>query len=314
MPRLEANRSGEMEVFARVVELGGFSAAARAFRMTPSAVSKLVARLESRLGVRLVNRSTRRLQLTPEGKLFHERCLGILADMAEAEREAASGTAPRGRLRVNANVPFGLHCLLPLLPGFLALHPEVSLDVALTDQVIDLLEQRADIAIRTGPLAASRLVGRKLGESRMAVVAAPDYIARHGVPRRVADLERHNRIGFNFARRFEEWPFLSGGGVATVPASGNIQVGDGETARRLALAGVGLARLAWFHIGPDIEAGRLAPLLEAHNPGDVQEIHAVYVGQGGYLPARVRAFIDYLVATVRLPAPGKARIKNKAGA
>ena len=113
MPRLESNRSGEMEVFARVVDLGGFSAAARAFRMTPSAVSKLVARLESRLGVRLVNRSTRRLQLTPEGQLFHERCLGILADMAEAEREAASGTAPRGRLRVNANVPFGLHCLLP---------------------------------------------------------------------------------------------------------------------------------------------------------------------------------------------------------
>src|SRR5690554_4800482 len=142
MARLDTNRSGEMEVFVRVVELGGFSAAARVFRMTPSAVSKLIARLEARLGARLVNRSTRKLQLTPEGCEFYERAVGVLADLDEAEKAVAAGSAPRGRLRVNSNVPFGLHCLLPLVAGFRARFPEVTLDLTLTDQVVDLLEER----------------------------------------------------------------------------------------------------------------------------------------------------------------------------
>jgi DNA-binding transcriptional LysR family regulator len=302
MSRLETNRAGEMEVFARVVQLSGFSAAARSFRMTPSAVSKLVARLEARLGVRLVNRSTRKLQLTPEGLAFYERCVRVLSDIDEAEREASSGAAPRGRLRINTNVAFGLRHLLPLVPSFLRQHPEVTLDIVLTDRVIDLLEERADVAIRTGPLRASQLIARKLGQSRMAVVAAPKHLERHGTPRTLADVERHNRIGFNFARSFEEWPFLDGDAVRTLPAHGDVQAGDGESVRRLALAGVGLARLAQFHIGPDIEAGRLRPVLEDLNPGDVQEVYAVFVGPGGYLPARVRAFIDYLTQKIRLPA------------
>jgi DNA-binding transcriptional LysR family regulator len=300
MPRLEPNRSGEMEVFARVVAMSGFSAAARSLRMTPSAVSKLVGRLEARLGTRLINRSTRRLQLTAEGLAFYERCLRVLGDIDEAEREAAAGTTPRGRVRVNANVPFGLHHLLPLVPGFLTRHPEVTLDIVLDDQVIDLLEQRADVAIRVGPLRTSRLVARKLGESRMAVVAAPDYLTRRGVPRSLAELEEHNRIGFNFARSFEGWPFLDAGSIVTLPARGDVQVGDGETARRLALAGLGIARLALFHIGPDIAAGRLRPMLEELNPGDVEEIHAVFSGNGGQLPARVRAFVDHLADQVKL--------------
>jgi DNA-binding transcriptional LysR family regulator len=300
MARIATNRSGEMDVFTRVVELGGFSAAARALHMTPSAVSKLVARLEARLGTRLVLRSTRKLVVTPEGQAFHERCLRILSDIDEAERDAAAGAAPRGRVRVNANVPFGLHHLLPLLPGFLARHPQVTVDVVLTDQVVDLLEERADVAIRVGPLRASQLVARKLGQSRMEVVAAPSYLKRNGTPRTLAELERHNRIGFNFARSFEEWPFFEGDAIRTLPACGNVQVGDGECARRLALAGVGIARLAWFHIGPDIRARRLRPILREKNPGDVEDIHAVFIGQGGRLPARVRAFVDYLVEKVRL--------------
>jgi len=300
MSRLDGNRSGEMEVFARVVALGGFSAAARAFGMTPSAVSKLVARLEARLGARLIHRSTRKLQLTPEGEAFHQRCLRILGDIDEAEREAAAGAAPRGRVRVNANVPFGLHHLLPLVPGFLARHPEVALDIVLTDRVIDLLEERADVAIRTGPLRSSPLIARKLGASPMVVVAAPRYLRQHGIPRGLGDLERHNRIGFNFARSLDEWPFREGGRIRTLPAAGNVQVGDGETARRLALAGVGLARLSLFHVGPDIRAGRLRPVLEKFNPGDTEDLHAVFIGQGGPLPARVRAFIDYLAKTVKL--------------
>jgi DNA-binding transcriptional LysR family regulator len=165
--RLDVNRSGEIEVFVRVVDLGGFSSAARAFGMTPSAVSKLVARLESRLGTRLLNRSTRKLQLTAEGATFYKRGLRILEDMAAAEREVAVGAKPQGRLRVNSNVPFGLHYLLPLLPGFLSDYPSIKVDVSLTDRVVDLIEERADVAIRTGPLRESRLVARKLGDSRM---------------------------------------------------------------------------------------------------------------------------------------------------
>src|SRR3954471_2871241 len=280
MSRSETNRTAEMEVFTRVVESGAFSAAARTLGMTPSAVSKLIGRLEARLGSRLVNRSTRKLQLTAEGQGFYQRSIDILGDIAEAEREAASGAAPRGRVRVNSNVPFGLHYLLPLLPRFVAQHPEVQLDIALSDQVIDLLEQRADVAIRVGPLRSSQLTVRKLGESRMVVVASPGYLKRRGTPKTLADLSTHNLISFNFARIVEGWPFREGGKVVSFPASGNVQVGDGESARQLALAGVGIARLALFHIRPDMEAGKLKVVMESLNPGDTEPIHAVFLGQG----------------------------------
>lgn len=301
MARLDINRSGEIEVFVRAVELGGFSAAARDFRMSPSAVSKLVARLERRLGVRLINRSTRKLQLTPEGAAFHDRGVRILDDMDTAEREAASGAMPRGRLRVNCNVSFGQHYLLRLLPAFLAAHPEVTVDVALTDTVVDLLEERADVAIRVGPSRESRLLVRKLGETRNMVVASPDYIARHGMPATPAELAGHNRLGFCFTRLIEGWPFRdAAGGVTNVAPLGNALVSDGEAMRQLALAGLGIARLGVFHVRKDVEAGLLVPVLEDFNPGDTDPVHAIFVGQGGHVPARVRAFLDFLAANVRL--------------
>ncbi|HEX2887923.1 LysR family transcriptional regulator [Vineibacter terrae] len=300
MGRLDVNRSGEMEVFVRVVELGGFSAAARAYRMTPSAVSKLVARLERRLGTRLVNRSTRQIQLTPEGTAFYERSVRLLADLDEAERGAAHSGTPHGRLRVNTNVAIGQIYLLPIVPAFLAQHPAVTLDIVITDAVIDLLEERTDIAIRSGPLKSSRLVARKLGETRMVIVGAPAYFRRRGAPSTPADLEQHNRLGFGYARAVEGWPLLEHGAQIMVPPSGNAQASDGETLRRLALAGLGLARLAMFHVRADIAAGRLMPVLEDCNPGDTEAVHAVFLGQGGHLPARVRAFLDFLVAKIRV--------------
>jgi DNA-binding transcriptional LysR family regulator len=304
MAALLSNRSGEMEVFAAVVERGGFSAAAKLFGMTPSAVSKLVTRLEARLGARLVNRSTRKLQLTAEGQAFHQRCVTILSDIAEAECEAAAGRAPRGRVRVNANVAFGNQVLLPLVPAFLAEHPELSIDLVLTDQVVDLIEERADIAIRVapGPLRGNQLMARKIGESGVAVVASPDYLARHGEPRTPADLAKHNLIGFNFARSVEGWPFRVDGALISIAAVGNTQVGDGEIARQLAVAGVGLARLGRFHTQAEVAAGRLVTVLEDFNPGDIEVIHAVYLGQGGFVPARMRAFIDFLARNVRIKA------------
>jgi DNA-binding transcriptional LysR family regulator len=299
MARLDVNRSGEMEVFVRVVELGGFSAAARAFRMTPSAISKLVGRLESRLGVRLVNRSTRQIRLTPEGCVFYERSVRVLADLEEAERGAATSGPPRGRLRINTNVPFGEHFLLPLVPEFLNRHPDITVDIVLTDEVIDVLEQRADVAVRAGPLKSSRLLARKLGETRMVIVGAPSYLKRRGTPIQPADLEQHNRLGFNYARAMERWPLLDQGKAINVAATGNAQVSDGEALRRLALAGLGLARLASFQVKADITAGRLQAVLEDFNPGDTEEVHAVFLGQGGYLPSRVRALLDFLVEKIR---------------
>ncbi|VVD76242.1 LysR family transcriptional regulator [Pandoraea communis] len=302
MGRQDVNRSGDMEVFVRVVAHGGFSAAARALHMTPSAVSKLIARLESRLGARLFNRSTRRLQLTPEGTSFHERALRVLADIEAAEREAAAGAVPRGLLRVNSSVPIGSLYLLPVIPAFLAQYPEIRLDLTLTDTVVDLLEQRADVAVRAGPLRDSRLVARKLGESRLHVVASPEYLARNGPLRSPADLIHHNVMAFNFDRQVQGWPFLDGaGGITHYPQIGNMAVSDGDTMRKLAIEGLGLARHSRYHVDADLRAGRLVTVLEDYNPGDLEPVHAVYVGQGGHLPARVRAFLDFLVANVHLP-------------
>ena len=299
MPRSDTNRAAEMEIFVRVVETGGFSAAARTCRMTPSAISKLVARLEARLDTRLFNRSTRSLQLTPEGALFYQRANRILADIAEAEQEAGAGAAPRGRVRINSNVSFGRHCLLRLVPQFLERYPQVSLEIDLTDTVVDLMEVRTDIAIRVGPMRASRLMARKLGHSRAVVVASPAYLDRHGTPRTPAELERHNLIGFSFERLVEGWPFREEGRIERRPVAGNVAVGDGESARELALAGVGLTRLAMFDVGEDIAAGRLRPVLEDFNAGETEDIHAVFIGPGPHLPARIRAVLDFLAETVR---------------
>ena len=303
MARSEVNRSTEMEVFVRVVETGGLSAAARALRITPSAVSKLIARLETRLGARLLNRSTRKLQLTPEGTSFYTRSVQVLADIDEAEREVTAGAAPRGRVRVNSNVGLGRQLLLPLVSDFLAKHPEVTLDIVLTDQVVDLLDERADVALRVGDLQSSSLMARKLRESRAVVVASPDYLARRGVPMTLQDLSQHDQLDFNFTRSVRNWPFLgTDGQVAYLPGVAAVQVGDGESLRELALAGAGLARMSVFSAARDIAAGRLVPVLEAFNPGDVLEVHVVFLGQGGRLPARVRAFIDYLEENLRLPS------------
>lgn len=298
----EPNRFGEMSVFVRVVEQGGFSAAARVCRMTPSAVSKLVTRLEQRLGARLFNRSTRKLQLTPEGLAFYERSLRVLDDLEEAERAVGSGERPTGRVRVNTNASFATHVLTPLVPDFMERHPAVTLDIVLTDSVIDLLDERIDVAIRAGPLKDSSLRARKLGSTPMTIVAAPTYLERYGTPRTPAELEGHNRLAFCYARTVEGWPLLSesDGSVTLMPTAGSVQTSDGEALRHLALSGAGLARLAAFTVQADIAAGRLVPLLEAFNPGDREDVHAVFPEHGGQLPARVRAFLDFLAENVRL--------------
>lgn len=303
MPRIEVNRAGELEAFVRVVERGGFSAAARDLGMTPSAMSKLITRLEARIGARLLHRSTRKLALTTEGRHFFERGTRVLADLDEAERCAASGGAPRGRVSINASAAFGHHVLVPILPRFFERHPQVTIDLSLTDRLVDLVDERTDVAIRWGALPPSDLVARRLGQTRQVVVASPEYLARHGTPRRPADLEGHRRLGWSQRRAVSDWPFrVPGGRPLDVAVVGPMRVGDGETLRVSCLAGLGLARLSRYHVDADLRAGRLIAVLERFNPGDVAPIHAIYAGKPGMLSTRVRVVLDFLEAHARVDA------------
>ncbi|MCE6076820.1 LysR family transcriptional regulator [Agrobacterium vitis] len=293
------NRAGEMEVFVAAAELQSFSAAGRRLNVSPSAVSKLVTRIEDRLGTRLLVRSTRIMKLTPEGEVYLARAQRILAQIAETEKIVAGGgkTVPRGLLRVNASVGFGERYLLPLAPKFLALYPEVRLDISLTDGVIGLIEERTDVAIRSGPMGDSSLMARKLLESRRVIVASPDYLQTYGTPKTPQDLIGHNCFSFNFGRSLNEWPFRDpvSSDVYRLPISGNTMVNSGMIMRRLCLAGSGLGRVGQFHVQPDIDAGFLTPVLEEYNAEDIEMIHAVYTGHE-HLAARIRAFIDFIGA------------------
>ena len=291
------NRAGEMDVFVAAVDAGSFSAAGRKLGLSPSAVSKLVTRIEDRLGTRLLVRTTRALQLTPEGEAYLARARRILSEIDETERALSSGVraVPRGRLRVSVSVGFGVLHILPLVPEFLALYPEIELDLSLADEVIDLIEERADIAIRAGALRDSRLKARKLLESRRIVIAAPAYLERHGAPRTPDDLDAHNCLRFNFRSSFDEWPFRDPVTQARFSrsVSGNFLANSGATLRRLCLQGLGLARIGQFHIEQDLASGRLVQVLEDHNPDDRELIHAVFAGHE-HLAARIRAFVDFL--------------------
>jgi len=291
------NRAGEMEVFVAALDLGNFSAAGRRLGLSPSAVSKLITRLEERLGTRLLVRSTRALQLTPEGDAYLARARSILSQIEETERVVAGGAAavPRGLLRLNVSVGFGVRCVVPLVPDFLARYPEVQLDLSLSDSIIDLIEERADIAIRTGPLRDSSLTARKIMESPRIIVASPAYLKQHGTPKTPDDLERHNCLIFNFRRIQTEWPFRDtrSGKAFMQPVTGNLMVNNGLTMRQMALRHVGLARLARFDVEADIAAGDLIPVLEDWSAGDMVPFHALFVGHD-YLAARIRAFLDFL--------------------
>lgn len=297
---VEVNRAGEMAVFVAVVDRGGFSAAARSLAMTPSAISKLVGRLEARLAVPLLRRTTRQMQLTAEGETFYARGVRLLADLDEAERSVQATAAPRGRVSVNCSVSFGHRKLLPLLPALCSRYPELRVDVVLTDRVVDLVEERADIAIRWGQLPVSDVVARPLGRTAQHIVGSPAYLKRHGVPRNAEALLRHPRLGTNYRRMTPHWPLQVGGQLIDMPIDGPVRASDGEALRQMALAGLGLARLSRYHIWPDLEAGRLVPVLEAANPGEFEPIHAVWMGRPGRLPARIRALLDFLVEQVDL--------------
>jgi DNA-binding transcriptional LysR family regulator len=290
-----ADRAHSLALFVAIVEQGSFSAAGRTLDMSPSAVSRAVDRIEARLGVRLLLRSTRALSLTAEGQAYLQAARRILADLDDAEQLIADQGVPRGRLRISAALSHGRLCVVPLLNQFAALYPGILIDIALTDTLVDVAAGQADIAVRFGPLPDSSLTARKIGQTGRVIVASPDYLARHGTPEAPEDLLRHNCLNFNFRRAEPIWPFLRDGRHFSLTVTGNLEANNGETLGQLAASGMGIARVGTFSVAQELADGRLVPILERFNPGDVELIHAVFVG-GPNTPARVRTFVDFLVA------------------
>ena len=288
------NRFGDIEIFLTVAAQGSFADAARILRLTPSAVSRSIARLEKRLSVTLLRRTTRALALTPEGVSYRDRMGTLMADMGDIERSLSEDSqVARGLLRINASPSFGVHCLIPLLPGFAERHPDVQVELTLTDSIVDLVEQRADIAIRIGPLRDTRLRAKKLGHSRMMLVASPDYLARRGTLGSPDDLDAHDCLRFSFRRSIDTWPFRVGDRIVQKPVEGRFFGNSGEVVRQMAVAGCGIARHGAFHVAADIKAGRLVEVLAAFNPGDGEDIHALYAAEDR-AATRIRALLDYL--------------------
>ncbi len=289
------NRTGEMQVFLRVVETGSFSEAARLLRMTPSTISKLISRMETRLGVRLIERSTRRLSLTNEGRFYYERSLILLQDLDQIEQELAQGAATAsGVVRVNVSVGLGALGLEPLLPAFWEAYPNIIVDLSLSDEIVDLYLERTDIAFRVATLPDSAMTARRIGVARRKIVASPAYLERCGTPKTIEDLARHNCIGFNFRRAAPVWPLKESGRITDRVVKGSLLANNGETVRRMTLAGTGLARMGDYHVRADIAAGRLVEVLADIIEPDEEEIHAVFLG-GQRMPQRVRLFLDFIV-------------------
>ena len=279
--------------FAAVIDTGSFSAAAERLGQTPSGVSRTISRREEPLGMTLMHRTTRRLQLTEEGTWLLGRARSLLADLANTELEAAARRSqPSGLVRVNAATPALDHLLAPLLPDFLEAYPLVQLELVSGETYVDLIEERADLAIRIGALPDSTLNARRLGASHIRVLAAPAYLEKHGLPSTVEDLKTHRTLGSTAPASLNTWPLRHAGGEGwTVTPS--VVASSGETVRHLALSGTGIASLSDFLTRADVEAGRLLPVLEDATLHWTQPVWAVFYKQGALAP-RVSALVDFL--------------------
>lgn len=289
------DRTAEMTAFVRAVETGGFSAAARDLGLTPSALSKLVGRLEDRLGVRLLHRTTRRLQLTAEGETFFNRARPILTALDEAEAEvAAAGAQPRGLLRINCGSAFGRHQLTPAIPRFLERYPETELDLTIDDLAPVPTDERYDLTIRIGALDESSAVARRICNLERVICAAPAYLERHGIPRTPDDLQRHNCLWITSLPALRRWPFDTDDGIRVVHISGNIVANNAETVLQLAVAGVGITRLTDVIVGDALRRGALVPVLTEWHHVEPVPLYATYPS-GRHLAPKVRAMMDFLV-------------------
>lgn len=295
------DRFEEMRVFAAVVDAGSFVGASDTLAMSKAAVSRHVAELESRLGVRLLHRTTRKLSLTPEGEVFHGRCRELLGGVDEAEAEVTSRTGEAsGLLRLNVPVSFGLLHLAPLWVEFMALHPKVTLDVTLADRVVDIVEDGFDMAVRIARLPNSSLVSRTLTSTRLVLCASPAYLRARGQPAHPSDLTGHDVLAYSLFSMGDQWDFTGPDGVASVKVTPRLRTNSGDTCRVAALRHQGIVLQPSFLVGPDLLAGTLVEVMPAWRSIEL-DVYAVYPSRK-FVSPKVRLMIEFLVNAFRMRA------------
>lgn len=297
------DRLTSMQVFVFVSETGSFAKAAEKLDLSRAMVTRHVMSLESRLGVRLLNRTTRRLSLTEAGAAYLERCQQVLEDMDEADAIVSRmSTAPRGRLRVNSAVSFGVRYLAPVIGEYLQHYPEVSIDLSLNDRVVDLVDEGYDLAIRIGDLPASNLVARRIAATHLVVCASPVYLARNGTPSVPSDLARHTCFDYSYWTTPNQWPFTDAAGNTEIARiSGPFTTNNGDALCAAAVSGAGVIHEPSFIVGPDLDAGRLQAVLMNYDTRELG-IYAVYASRR-HLSPKVRTFVDFLAEHFSAHAP-----------
>ncbi|WP_295893801.1 LysR family transcriptional regulator [uncultured Vibrio sp.] len=284
-------RSDDLEILLAVADCGGFSAAAELLDIHVARVSRAVSKVEKALGISILNRTTRRVELTDEGRAFINSVRVGLVQIQQAEEEIiARGERPKGRLRVDAASPFVFHQLIPLIQEFKQTYPDIQLELTSNEGFVDLIEKKTDLAIRIGKLNDSTLHARALGKSLLYIVASPDYLARRGIPTQTSDLSSHETIGFSGPKILNHWPLKGFESLAPSMTSSN-----GETVKQLVLSGNGIACLSGFMVQNDIEEGRLVSLFEKEKFSDTgrEQVNAVYY-KSSSVAKRISAFIDFI--------------------
>ncbi|MFC0170220.1 LysR family transcriptional regulator [Pseudoduganella danionis] len=298
----------QISTFVEVVSKGSLSAAARAEGIAPAMIGRRLDALESRLGVKLLQRTTRKLALTNEGAAFLEDCQRILTELEEAESAVAERSAhATGHLMISAPAGFGRQHVAPLIPSFLAEHRDVSITLNMSDRVVDIVGEGIDVAIRIASLSDSSLVSVKLADNERVVVGAPSYLKRHGVPQTLADLSKHNCLAISSEGSQRGWTFRENGKNVVLKVAGNMGSNDGQVLHDWALAGKGLAWRSMWEVGNEIAEGKLQTVLDQHSaPGN--DIYAVFA-QRRHLPLRIRAFVDFLRHTYAQPEYWRKTVK-----
>lgn len=295
------NKLKQMQTFVSVVDCGSFVAATEITGLSKTAVSRMVSELEQRIGSRLLNRTTRMLSLTDDGRRFYARAKDLLAQVDEFEAEITASTADAyGSLRVNAPLTFGLLHLAPVWAEYSSRHPRVSLDVSLDDRFVDLAEEGYDLGIRINNQLSPSLVSRKLASTRVVLCASPAYVKEHGAPKHPSDLTQHHVIGYSNQSSGNEWEFNGRDGPARVMVRPRFQANNGDTCRIAALNHQGIILQPDFIVGSDIKNGKLVELMPSYRARDIG-IHAVYTSRK-FLPAKVRLMIDFLIEHFRDPS------------
>jgi DNA-binding transcriptional LysR family regulator len=306
------DRFREMEAFVAVVEAGSFVAAGDLMRVSKAAVSRAVQELETRLGARLLQRTTRRLSITEAGRAYYERCKQILAELEEADSAVGAVTGHAvGRLRINAPLSFGIRHLAGVWGGFMGRYPEVTLEIDLSDRIVDVVEEGFDAVIRISPMLDSTLVHRRLATTRIIPCASPDYVATHGCPMHPDELADHHIIGYDYAAHGDLWRFTGPDGVREVMTRPRARANNGDTCRGLALAGQGVTLQPDFMVGDDLAAGTLVPVLPGYSGREIG-IYVVYPSRK-HLSVKVRALVDFLVKAFAQPSWENQEIRDGGG-